>query len=316
MSREPRLRRAFWLGICGLLVLGPLLFTLARGHSFEATQGFVPIGNKPYSAIYEAKYYESLLDDPVLREQVRLHIGPETMDYDGVVIRRGSDGRTMELTVRAATPDKARVAIDVLGPQLEVATRRQLVLVATSDSERVRERLRTRSSRDARLRRRARLRRLASILEAPPTRMLLGAARPLSPPDRWADRLVDDLPGEFAARPNPAWAALSGLLVAVTLWATCLLLYPPEGSPRRAGMRARLPARKQVKPPAPPESVSRAVKSLLWGWLHLAVLWTFAVAEPLLEILADEPAFFVARDNTPGDIVAVAIMLTRVRRQS
>lgn len=57
-------------------------------------------------------------------------------------------------------------------------------------------------------------------------------------------------------------------------------------------------------------SASRTLIELLWGWLHLAVLWTLAIAQPLLSILADEPAFFVARDNTNGDIVAVALILT------
>ena len=52
-------------------------------------------------------------------------------------------------------------------------------------------------------------------------------------------------------------------------------------------------------------SASQTLIQLLWGWLHLAVLWTLAMAQPLLAILADEPAFFVARDNTNGDIVAL-----------
>lgn len=57
-------------------------------------------------------------------------------------------------------------------------------------------------------------------------------------------------------------------------------------------------------------SASRTLFELLRGWLHLAVLWTLAIAQPLLGILAEEPAFFVARDNTNGDIVAVALILT------
>ena len=41
--------------------------------------------------------------------------------------------------------------------------------------------------------------------------------------------------------------------------------------------------------------------------MHLAVLWAFAVAKPLFDILADSPDFFVARGNTSGDIVLFAI---------
>jgi hypothetical protein len=37
--------------------------------------------------------------------------------------------------------------------------------------------------------------------------------------------------------------------------------------------------------------------------LHLAVLWAFAVVQPLLDLLGDNPDFFVARGNTSSDIV-------------
>jgi hypothetical protein len=57
-------------------------------------------------------------------------------------------------------------------------------------------------------------------------------------------------------------------------------------------------------------SVKASLRELLVAWLHLGVLWTLAMAQPLLEILADEPAFFVARGNTSGDIVALALAIT------
>jgi hypothetical protein len=45
---------------------------------------------------------------------------------------------------------------------------------------------------------------------------------------------------------------------------------------------------------------------------HLAVLWSFAIAKPLFDVLADSPEFFVARENTPGDIVVFALAVTLV----
>lgn len=54
----------------------------------------------------------------------------------------------------------------------------------------------------------------------------------------------------------------------------------------------------------------RLARDLLFAWLHLTVLWSFAVAQPLYEILGDEPAFFVARENTNGDIIVLALCLT------
>ena len=51
---------------------------------------------------------------------------------------------------------------------------------------------------------------------------------------------------------------------------------------------------------------------LLWAWLHLSVLWTFAFAKPLFDVLADSPDFFVARGNTSGDIIVLALAVTLV----
>jgi hypothetical protein len=46
--------------------------------------------------------------------------------------------------------------------------------------------------------------------------------------------------------------------------------------------------------------------------VHLAVLWSFAFAQPLLDLLGDAPEFFVARGNTRGDILLLALGLVLV----
>src|SRR5215218_8745508 len=53
-------------------------------------------------------------------------------------------------------------------------------------------------------------------------------------------------------------------------------------------------------------------RELLLAWVHLAVLWAFAIAKPLFDVLADSPEFFVARGNTNGDIVLLAFGLVLV----
>ena len=53
-------------------------------------------------------------------------------------------------------------------------------------------------------------------------------------------------------------------------------------------------------------------RKLLVGGLHLGVLWAFAVVQPLLDLLGDNPDFFVARGNTRADIVLLAVGLTLV----
>jgi hypothetical protein len=51
------------------------------------------------------------------------------------------------------------------------------------------------------------------------------------------------------------------------------------------------------------------VKSALSAYLNLAVLWTFAVAQPLFDLLKDNPEFFAARGSTGFDIVSFSVLL-------
>ncbi len=49
--------------------------------------------------------------------------------------------------------------------------------------------------------------------------------------------------------------------------------------------------------------------SPLWRGVHLAVLWAFAVVQPLLDLLGGNAEFFVARGNASGDVVVLALAL-------
>ncbi|MSO41460.1 MAG: hypothetical protein EXQ70_06140 [Solirubrobacterales bacterium] len=63
--------------------------------------------------------------------------------------------------------------------------------------------------------------------------------------------------------------------------------------------------------PKPSEPSDRGTgRLLLANILHLGVLWSFAVAKPLFDVLEGDPAFFVARDNTSADIIIFALALT------
>jgi len=46
-----------------------------------------------------------------------------------------------------------------------------------------------------------------------------------------------------------------------------------------------------------------------WAYLNLAVLWTFAVAQPLFDLLKDNPEFFAARGSSGFDIVSFSVLL-------
>jgi hypothetical protein len=50
-------------------------------------------------------------------------------------------------------------------------------------------------------------------------------------------------------------------------------------------------------------------RMLLRAWAHLAVLWAFAFAQPVLQVLADSAAFMVARGNAWPDLVLVTLGL-------
>jgi hypothetical protein len=56
-------------------------------------------------------------------------------------------------------------------------------------------------------------------------------------------------------------------------------------------------------------SKSSAVKEAVWAYLNLAVLWTFAVAQPLFDLLKDNPEFFAARGSSGFDVVSFSVLL-------
>ena len=53
-------------------------------------------------------------------------------------------------------------------------------------------------------------------------------------------------------------------------------------------------------------------ESPLWSLLELAVLWTFAVAQPLFDLLKDNPEFFAARGSSGPDVISFAVLLVVV----
>jgi Sulfatase len=54
---------------------------------------------------------------------------------------------------------------------------------------------------------------------------------------------------------------------------------------------------------------TETAKAAGWAYLNLAVLWTFAVAQPLFDLLKDNPEFFAARGSTGFDIVSFSVLL-------
>jgi hypothetical protein len=59
--------------------------------------------------------------------------------------------------------------------------------------------------------------------------------------------------------------------------------------------------------PGRPQRVT--LKEALWSLLNLAVLWTFAVAQPLFSLLKDNPEFFAARGSSGWDVISFSVLL-------
>jgi Sulfatase len=72
---------------------------------------------------------------------------------------------------------------------------------------------------------------------------------------------------------------------------------PPRGAPDGAPKQSASPARRVT--------LSEAV----WAYFELSVLWTFAVAQPLFDLLKDNPEFFAARGSSGFDIVSFSVLL-------
>jgi hypothetical protein len=60
------------------------------------------------------------------------------------------------------------------------------------------------------------------------------------------------------------------------------------------------------KPAAPEPPLWR---DALWAYLGIAVLWTFAVAQPLFDLLKDNPEFFAARGSSGFDVISWSVLV-------
>jgi hypothetical protein len=60
---------------------------------------------------------------------------------------------------------------------------------------------------------------------------------------------------------------------------------------------------------APAQAPRRPAREAGWAYLNLAVLWTFAVAQPLFDLLKDNPEFFAARGSSGFDIISFSVLL-------
>ena len=83
--------------------------------------------------------------------------------------------------------------------------------------------------------------------------------------------------------------------------------HPPGAVPKRTGDDSPRPPAVDSKRTG--DDPPRQPPSLLISFLHLAVLSAFALAQPLFNLLSDNPEFFAARGSTAMDIIVFAVLL-------
>jgi hypothetical protein len=195
---ESRRRRIVWGVIALVLVFGPVLFNLARDSTFRASVEVFPTSLAPYRAALDPGYYRALLADPELRRQMRLNAHADISEYRDATLRLRTRRGPLVLTVASNDPPRARELVNALGPQLVVASRREVTRRATSDGVRLRRQLRHGGmGRSERRLVRRRIAQVERLLPNTPDPAVLGSLAPKQRLPSWADRVAEAMPGEF-----------------------------------------------------------------------------------------------------------------------
>jgi hypothetical protein len=215
--------RALWAVVAAILALGPAVFTLLRASHFEASTGMTPVAVGSFPKVPDPAFYRPLLADPMLRFEIRRTTGLE-LDPEDITIAPMLRSERLQLTAEGETPREANALANGVAHQLSQSTRRQLAAEVQRDLSTLRPLASARGSGPLRRRLDRRIERLEALGPLPPARIAPDRPGRAPEPPRWADRVVDALPGEFPGRPSPFWAAVAGLMVAATLWGIVFVL--------------------------------------------------------------------------------------------
>jgi len=191
----------------------------------RASRAAVPIAN----IHAESRWLRELLADNQLDQGMFLALGRNLYRPDRVALSPGQRRGVFSFTlgIPGRTPDEARRLAGALTSELESASGRSRVgrvsaALQTAETQLATKRLS--SGRRALLAQR--VSNFQAFLVAPSAGLVAGPGGVrVAAPSRWADRLVDALPGSLPPRPNPVWACLaavlcaSGLLATVRIWA-------------------------------------------------------------------------------------------------
>jgi hypothetical protein len=216
---------------CAILALGPLVLTLLRAEDYssstEISLADPELGRHlPGTETFIGEPLELRdLQREVVRQVDWLEQPDELPDYVDVRVSGGPERRSFVIVARGPSPGQAqelaRSTAEHVTEAAETAAQFVLARELQTLKDRVRENEVPASELElARVRRRVfqdSVETRARIFSESPSPATLAKERP-------ADRLLGALPGERPLRPNPLWAGLAGVALALALLTWVLLL--------------------------------------------------------------------------------------------
>lgn len=227
-----RKAKAVWAAVLIVLTLGPVLLTLSRSDQFRAAAEVFGTTD----ALRDSGELEEVVREILARDRYEdnLQSSPSLPDDEALSTVKlrdpGNEEDFILLSVGAATPQQADLTTEIIGGQLVDASTGLALREARDRSRRLDNELEALEDKEAsaeaeveRSQLEGRLQRLEDALEDPAPLVVLSGRRPATV-DGWVDKAVEDLPGDFPARPSPFWPGLIGLLVGVGLFAAAMEL--------------------------------------------------------------------------------------------
>lgn len=216
--------RPAWIAVAVVLAVVPFAITLGRAPGFEAAAELVPRAVGPYRVASDPTLYSRFLRDNEGRVNVGRGVRSVATPDPAHIIRltRAPRGR-LRLSARLESPGRARHFVARVAYYLVLRARDRLAATAFADVDRLEHRLKTHLPRAERRADRGRLwqAQFVALVRVPP----LSVGRGLGVTDRrWGDRLLRAIPGFDSPRPEPVWAALGGVAVALALLAALLIV--------------------------------------------------------------------------------------------
>jgi hypothetical protein len=230
---------ALALGVI-LLAISPLALTLARAADYRSS-ATVTINSENESTAYLPDP-ERLITEPLAVEDVQRDVASDVEwfnapdDLEEYITVRGAGPGEFVVTARGPTPKEARQLAEVTAGFLIEAAEASARFTQPLQLQRIRRALRREAEpspeREELVRRRAEIgqsvREQQRIFVAEPSQGTMAS-------ERIGDRILGALPGSRPLRPNPVWAAVAGLALALALALWALVLSSrPTGSPSRS----------------------------------------------------------------------------------